>query len=173
MSIQVIDKLKNQLHRAAFLVAQPGKAEEAHSEILRCILDLEKLTQDSEGVSGQPPKLKILNQSHERSSADERDEISKVERRLRLWSRRPSQINTQILIAFLKAKREGIEHVTESDMRSRVPDPSSFDTNFAQMKIIAPKNHGKIFEHNGHEVTIWEPVKPFVTQFENNVFQSK
>ncbi len=173
MSIQVIDKVKNQLHRAAFLVAQPGKAEEAHSEILRCILDLEQLNQENEEVSDQPPKLKILKHTRQRSSTDEREEISKVERRLRLWSRRPSQINTQILIAFLKANREGVKHVTESDIRSRVPDPSSFDINFAQMKIIAPKNHGKIFEHDGQEVTIWDPVKPFVTQFEKTVFQNK
>jgi len=34
-----------------------------------------------------------------------------------------------------------------------------FRSNFNQMKIDAPKSHGKVFEvHNG-EVTIWEKVR--------------
>ena len=49
----------------------------------------------------------------------------------------------------------------------------SFESNFAQMKIIAEKNHGKIFEQYGENISLWSPVTDAVREYENVVFGSK
>lgn len=169
MPTSAIEALKSHLHKAAFLVARPDGAEAAHREILRCLVVVEGIERNRERNS--PDKPGGLNDGPRPSSApEERAEIAKVERRLRLWARRPAQINAQILRAFLQARRDGVTPISEKAIRERTPDPTSFETNFAQMKIIAPKNHGKVFAQIGNEVTIWEPVQDFVQEFEQSVF---
>ncbi|GHT11671.1 hypothetical protein AGMMS4956_05070 [Bacteroidia bacterium] len=39
-----------------------------------------------------------------------------------------------------------------------------FSTNFAQMVCFGKKNHGKVFEKNGDEVRLWEPVERFIKE---------
>ena len=169
MSESTLNNLKSHLHRAAFLVASPDGAEAAHKEILICLLLAEQLGhQESRKPSGWSSAL-VPQDSHS-LTAEERTEIAKVERRLRLWARRPTQINTQILRAFLQARREGIQPITEAAIRERISDPISFESNFAQMKIIAPKNHGKVFDQTGLEVRVWSPVSAYVREFEHRVF---
>ena len=169
MSTSTIEALKSHLHKAAFLVTHPDDAEAAHREILRCLVLVEHLERDGEGGSVDQPGVHNFD-PRSNTSDDERAEIAKVERRLRLWAKRPTQINTQILRAFLQARRDGAIPVTEKAIRERTPVSNSFESNFAQMKIIAPKNHGKVFDQRGSEVKIWEPVQDFVREFEQNVF---
>ena len=169
MSTSTIETLKSHLHKAAFLVTRPDDVEAAHREILRCLVLIEYLERDGEGGSGDQPGVRNFG-SRSNRSAEESAEIAKVERRLRLWAKRPTQINAQILKAFLHARRDGAILITEQAIRERMPVPRSFESNFAQMKVIAPKNHGKVFEQQGLEVKIWEPVKDFVREFERNVF---
>ena len=167
---QAIETLKARLQRAAFTVAQPGKAEEAHRLILDCILELEQLA-DSQSSCGSITQKEGNSRSSYGQSNEERREIAKVESRLRLWARRPTQINTQILVAYLKASKEKGGEVTEDDIRERLPDLASFETNFVQMKIIAPKNHGKVFEQIGDTVHIWPPVRQYVDEFARKVLK--
>ena len=41
------------------------------------------------------------------------------------------------------------------------------------MKIIAPNNHGKVFEQYGDNVSIWEPVVGAVKEYEKVVFKGQ
>jgi len=169
MSECTLNTLKSHLHKAAFLVARPDGAEAAHKEILTCLVLAEQLQQHDMQTRHVTSSRAVGDHSRSYTS-DERTEVAKVQRRLRLWARRPTQINSQILRAFLQARREGIQPVTEDAIRERISDPSSFESNFAQMKSIAPKNHGKVFEQIGLEVRVWPPVSTFVQEFEQRVF---
>ena len=40
------------------------------------------------------------------------------------------------------------------------------------MKIIAEKNHGKVFEQFGGNITLWKPVVTGVREYEKTVFDS-
>lgn len=155
-----LSELRNTLETLAFLVTQEGTAREAHAEIVKSLVLL------SEIETGYPDSKEPIA-SAEAVSA----EVNKVGRRLRLWAKRPDQINSKILTAFLRLKRAGAESVTESDLRNKLPEETSFDSNFAQMKIIAERNHGKIFEQYGDTITLWKPIIPAVRKFEKSIFQ--
>ena len=91
------------------------------------------------------------------------EEVNKVKRRLKLWANRPHQINTQLLKAFISLESKGTVFV--DDLAKAIDDPSKFSTNFNQMCIIAPNNHGKIFEVNQGQVSIWPPITDLVENF--------
>ena len=101
---------------------------------------------------------------------DEQNEIAKVRRKLPRWATKPNQNCTQVLRAYIQAKREGVQPITTAAIQDRLADPSIFPTTFAQMKNIAQKNNGKVFDQVGDEVRIWPPVAVFVDEFERRVF---
>ncbi|MGX5203443.1 hypothetical protein [Aliikangiella sp. IMCC44632] len=156
MSVELA-KLKKHLEKAAFLIGKEDQKQAVHSEILQALY----LVSDMES--------KMNSIENEQSIAKEKFEVEKVDRRLSLWAKRSSQVNTRILKAYLRLKRAGQRVISEEDLKREVNDPK-FDSNFAQMKIIADKNHGKIFEQYGAKVTIWPPVQELVNKFENDVF---
>ena len=41
-------------------------------------------------------------------------------------------------------------------------DSKTFNSNYAQMKILAPKNHSKVFEEIDGKVTLWSHVAEFI-----------
>ncbi len=144
------------------MVRKGDSEKKAHSEIVQSLIMLAEL---------KDALLKpIMPDTHEKTAVQE---VKKVGRRLKLWAKRPSQINTKILNAFLKLKRSGVTVITENDLKNELPEESFFDSNFAQMKIIAEKNHGKIFEHYGDNIHIWEPVASDIREYEKVVFENK
>jgi hypothetical protein len=151
--------LKNRLETAAFLVGKGGAEKEAHSEIIQSLI----LVSEIEPYLASP-------KSTNAPSVSESHEAKKVRRRLKLWSGRQSQINAKILNAFLKLRQAGASVITERDIQKELPEESSFETNFTQMKIIAERNHGKIFDQHGEQVTIWEPIAADVREYERIVF---
>ena len=56
--------------------------------------------------------------------------------------------------------------ITESALKNELPDVNTFESNFAQMKVIAKNNHGKVFEQYGDAVTLWEPITSYVREYE-------
>ena len=151
--------LKNRLESAAFLVGKGGAEKEVHSEIIQSLI----LVSEIESNLIAPKKTNA-------SSGSEIHEANKVRRRLKLWSGRQNQINAKILNAYLKVQRDGKSVITEQDLRNELPEESSFETNFTQMKIIAERNHGKIFDQHGERVTIWDPISADVREYEKIVF---
>ncbi|MBL7002567.1 MAG: hypothetical protein ISR69_00900 [Gammaproteobacteria bacterium] len=116
-----------------------------------------------------------LLHKHGEQQADEKpnlEEVRKVNRRLKLWAKRPNQINSKILNAFLRLKRSGLTTITESNLKNELPEEKSFESNFLQMKIIAEKNHCKVFEQFGENISLWRPVITGINEYENIVFEN-
>jgi hypothetical protein len=158
----IVSQLKNKLESTAFLVSKKGTEKQVHSEIVQCLVILAKI----EAI--------YLNDEKKYPVFDaEIIEINKVKRRLKLWAKRQNQINSTILNAFLKLERSGVSVITESALKNELSEENKFETNFAQMKLIADKNHGKIFEQYGDEVTLWKPIIPSVREYEKIVLPLK
>jgi uncharacterized membrane protein YvbJ len=151
-------KLQNKLESAAFLVSKGGAEKEAHSEIMQGLILVSEL------------RASCIQSNHtnitEASSNGDKQEIVKVQSRLRLWAKRQNQINSKILNAFLKLEKEQPSGVTEHDLKNELSDIASFDSNFSQMKIIADRNHGKIFDQFGDKITLWKPVISYVREYQ-------
>lgn len=157
-----ISELKNKLESAAFLVSKEGAAKEAHTELIQSLIiisELESIYEAPKNVSSQitPTKKDSI-------------EINKVSRKLKLWAKRPKQINSKILNAFLKLERSGASVITENNLKDELLDEKTFESNFAQMKIIAEKNHGKVFEQYGENIVLWPPVVSNIREYEKVVF---
>lgn len=147
-------EVKSDLEEAAFLVNSSGKEKEVHKLIMGSLMKLSK------HESATP-----VNDTTEQGKCNE---VNKVARRLKLWSRRPTQINTRILTEYLRLHSQQ-EFVTEQQLRQKFNQNDNFDSNFTQMKIIADRNHGKIFSVDGDKLSIWEPVKELVMNFKQDI----
>ncbi len=175
----LLRELKGTLKKAAFLVVSKAEPQEAHALLVEALVIVSRL-EDRE----HEPSAPMAGDEAPASSVDvaasgcgnlslaEVNEVKKVRNRLRLWSRRPQQINARILTAFLNLRRSGMTQITEQRLRSALPSDLPFDSNYAQMKIIADRNHGKVFETLGDEVSIWAPVEVDVREFERQTFGS-
>jgi len=89
----------------------------------------------------------------------------KANQRIPSWAFKPTQYNHKIIRAFFKAE-QATGRVTITDLEHLCSDKSvpelyvpTFRSNYAQMKLDAPKSHGKVFEDDGETVTIWGAVK--------------
>ena len=162
-----LDSLKKHLESAAFLVSRGELDKEAHAEIVRGLIIVSDLKRMLNKQRSEP-----LQKPMSRKPTDV-EEVRKVNRRLKLWAGRQTQINSKILNAFLKLERSGAAPIREIDLRNELPNEKSFESNFAQMKIIAEKNNGKIFEQYGENISLWSPVTDAVREYENVVFGSK
>jgi len=159
-----LSELKNKLESAAFLVSKEGAAKEAHAELIQSLMIVSELESIYE----------IPKDSSSPIAPTKKDskEINKVSRRLKLWAKRPNQINSKILNAFLKLERSGVSVITENNLRNELSEEKSFESNFAQMKIIAEKNHGKVFEQYGENIVLWPPVVSNIREYERVIFES-
>lgn len=97
-------------------------------------------------------------------------EKNKVRNRLELWAKRQNQINSRILNAYLTLERKGYTRITTSMISNQLRDIKSFQSNFNQMKTIAPHNHAKVFDVLDDVVTIWPVVEIHVRDYERKVF---
>jgi hypothetical protein len=91
------------------------------------------------------------------------DEIKKVEKRIQRWLRNPNQYNSKILNTFMRLSNNNEHSISVSLLEKHSDiDDGKFITNYNQMKIIAERNHGKVFEETHGEVRLWEPVADFI-----------
>lgn len=147
----VYQEIKDDLEEASFLINKSGEEKKVHKLIMSALMKLAK----NEDITQEKPISEI-------------SEINKVARRLKLWTNKPDQMNTRILTAYLKLESEEGK-VTEQRLKQEISEDSSFDSNFTQMRIIADRNHGKVFSINNGEVEIWEPIKQYVDTFKENL----
>lgn len=111
--------------------------------------------------------------SQQRRQDEDAQEVKKVEKRLKLWSRKPDQINSQILTCYLKLRyEERVEPVPLDLLRERyvrehsATDSREFDGNFSLMRLIGRTNHGKIFDVDAdNRVTVWPKAEAAVENF--------
>jgi len=89
------------------------------------------------------------------------NEIQRVERRVPLWMNRPTQHNSIILNTYMQLSNNNQTPIGVS-LLEKHSSTDKFATNYNQMKIIADKNHAKVFEENNGTVKLWEPVAEFI-----------
>lgn len=149
------DELNTKLQSAAFLVSSGAPAQKAQNEILQAMILADRIRQMTTG-----------NVEEGNTDRNEVQEINKVKRRLNLWSKKPDQINSKILSSFLSLERDGARVITEKMLKDSLVPNTFFDSNFVQMRTIADRNHGKVFDLKGDIVSLWPPVESYVRDFE-------
>lgn len=92
------------------------------------------------------------------NSGKEIYQINKVVPKLSKWFNNRTLICSQILINYLTLE-ENKNNVKYYDIAEKCKNLKTFKTNFAQMKNLGEKNHGKIFEVENGIVKIWKPVE--------------
>lgn len=104
--------------------------------------------------------------------SNERDEIQKVWSKIPKWFRNPQQINAKILMNYILLSRGNTVPVRiEVLERNYDLDSKRFITNYHQMKIIAERNHAKVFtENRDGTIELWDPVADFIIQEYKKVF---
>ena len=125
--------------------------EYAQNELMRIIVNLSKLTDN-----------KLESNSRGTILAEE-SEIERVHRRVPKWIRKPLQINTMILNQYMTMSANNENPVVLQTLEEAVGlNSRKFFTNYTQMKIIAEKNHAKVFTEEEGVVQLWEPVAKFI-----------
>lgn len=93
----------------------------------------------------------------------ENEEIKKVRRKIPRWFKNAHQINSRILVAFLKLKNDNVR-VTPTALREHCSEINDFEGNYNQMKNFGEKNHAKVFEENNNTIELWKPVESFILE---------
>lgn len=171
-----IQKLRETLESAAFLVSKGGSEREAHGKVVESLVilsQLESVIKNNPSYSSSEKKSFSVSASQQNRNINfsntEKDverEIEKVTRRLPRWFRNPSQNNSTILISYLKLLTQS-QKVSLQTLRNECLSVKDFDGNYNQMKNFGEKNHGKVFEERDGYVTLWEPVKEYILQLYN------
>lgn len=99
-------------------------------------------------------------------------DTGKANSRIPKWALKPHQINHKIIRAYFKEEsKKGtvtldyLEKMCGNEKTHPDTYVRDFRGNFAQMKIDAPKSHGKVFEVDSGVVTIWESVKDTLMEY--------
>jgi hypothetical protein len=91
------------------------------------------------------------------------NEIKKVKNRIPKWFQNKTQFNSKILYAFIALYLKD-KNVTVEELKKE-SNVETFKTNYDQMKIIAPKNHAKIFEEIDGNVYFWKEVEEYMWNY--------
>jgi len=130
------------------------------------------------GLSSISSKSKEINlykrgqeSMKEQLSNSEAMEIQKVQSRIYGWFIKTHQYNSKILLTFLKLSDCNKFSISVSTLEKATGlDGRTFNTNYHQMRTIAEKNHGKVFEEtlNG-EVSLWKPISKEIEELCNKM----
>jgi len=171
-ALEIARTVKSRLKTVAIslpLAREAGEQATIHGDILDLLLladNLEKLLESSIFPVLEPPTTESLQSENINSSQNAiSEEIEKVLRKLPRWAVKPQQINSRILKLYLDLESSGEVKITETLLMERYGNHAEFIRNFDQMKMISPKNHGKVFDVQNGVITIWEPVKDAVLDF--------
>ncbi|MEZ5757849.1 MAG: hypothetical protein R3D86_06485 [Emcibacteraceae bacterium] len=147
--------LNTNLNNLVFDIGQGVDRKNLHNQAMRIIMQLNSL------------KQKVAFSENKKSDETIVDEINKIKRKLKRWVQRPNQINSIILNTYLDLEKKGLKIITDDKIKEIALKSgiNKFESNFAQMCNIAPKNHGKIFDLDGKIVHLWEPIIPLVTEY--------
>ena len=151
-------------------------AKDAYRESI--ILDNEKLEEYLLSIMGNSKLLlnelnnKDTNNTIVKNESEiEFEEVRKIQRRVPLWLKRQHQTNYKILASFMRLSENNKHSISLSILEkdSNTESSKEFTSNYSQMKIIAPKAHGKVFEEENGQIRLWKPIENFVI----NLFEDK
>lgn len=99
-------------------------------------------------------------------------DTGKANIRIPKWATKSEQYNHKIIRAFFQVENE-LGEVPLEELERRCSDSESYPStyvrdfrgNFNQMKIDAPKSHGKVFEVENGNVVIWDYVKETLMEY--------
>lgn len=169
--ISALDSLKASIEQLIFDIGQGKEHKILHSSAIALLVKTAELKSGYEKVTPlSSPETRTVDNTSPQSSDNE--EISKVARKLPKWANNPQQINSRILNLYLFLQQQTPNAITEAYLRSQYGNDSEFDRNFSQMKIIAPKNHAKVFEIVNGAVNIWNPVLRNIKDYEKKVIEN-
>ena len=94
---------------------------------------------------------------------DENEEVAKIKRRVPKWINNPNQYNSKILNSYMILSNNNKFPVVVSTLQKHSGLSSDiFYKNYNQMKIIAQRNHGKVFEESNGSVILWQNVSDYI-----------
>lgn len=160
-----IQSLKQLISSLIYDIGQGVPHRELHNTALElhvAVSKFEKAYEEYINGSGEP----VITVKPDRyTDADVEEEIRKVARKLPKWANKQNQINSRILNLYLFLTEQYGRPISEDKLRQAYGNNSEFDRNYPQMKIIAPKNHAKVFDSNNGMVSIWPPVQGYVDSY--------
>ncbi len=154
----IINKLRESIESAAFLVATPDSQSQAHTKLVQSLVLLDHLEQHIPNASERVPSFQA-----ERNSETVALELQKLERKLPRWRKNTHQKNSQILIEFLKLSKDW-RKVAYETLKAHCRNIDGFERNYNQMKNFGDKNHGKVFDERDGYVELWEPAVALVLE---------
>lgn len=119
--------------------------------------ELQKKELDPLNIRSDEPKRNFI------LDGEKKNELHKIEKRIPKWLRNPHQINSRILIAYMKLLGDG-KSVPYYKLEASCRSIKTFQNNYNQMKSFGERNHAKVFEEAGLLITLWEPSREFVTK---------
>jgi len=149
--------------KTAFILAKDEETEAFKHSMLLYIIEIFEKTLESYRHDYRPRT----------SAASPREVYGKAKRLIPKWAREPMQKNHKIIRSFFAAEQAtGQAPLAEmerlcsdqTNMKLYVP---TFKSNYAQMKLDAPKSHGRVFEDDGETVHIWAEVKDALYRYKN------
>jgi len=172
----LISDLKSEMEKLIFGIASSVDLAILHKNSLELFTKISELNNIVEKHSFQNyDDLDLSRIALDIEQSPQHTEIIKVARRLKKWAtiRGRTQVNSKILKCYLDLRKHCNEPITENLFKKAFGITSDkteqFNRNFPQMKIIAPKNHGKIFDEKNGVITIWQPIEDFVNEYEIEV----
>lgn len=103
------------------------------------------------------------NLSQNSSVSDDATEVEKVKRRVPRWLNNPNQTNSKVLIKAMKFLVSS-DKMSYKQLEDECKGIDKFKGNFDQMANFGIKNHGKVFNKIGDNLSLWEPVRAFVRE---------
>lgn len=177
----IIEIIKSKAKQLTLDITQVGEKctkEQLYDNSLELLMNIHELEtiynkKNTAATQTFEPPHKTFTRHDRINENSIKDEINKVQRKLPNWATRQHQINAKILTLYLRLQDEGNTNITEEILMEKYNNQSEFHRNFPQMKIISPKNHGKVFEVQNGIIEIWEPVQDFVNEYRRVVFNSE
>ena len=120
----------------------------------------------------------LLNQMQNNKTSsyeiDEDEEIKKIKRRVPKWIKNPNQYNAKILNTFMKLSKNNQLPIVVSTLQIHSSlDSDIFYKNYNQMKNIGERNHGKVFEEENGNVSLWKPVADYIVNLYKGGFYER
>ncbi len=158
------------------------------SDLTQKIKLIESLAQEKQSIKEilaqvEQPHFEFGTQANDDDTSagvpivEEKRQVKKVQKRVATWIHRYfaglNPCNGTILVRFLELSAQNTRPVKRYELEESCKDVSNFITNYHNMRNMLPTNHGKVFEEEYGEITLWQPVADIVLEAYNRVRDSK
>ena len=131
----------------------------------------------------EQPHFELSTQTNDDSTnagvpiVEEKRQVKKVQKRVATWIHKYfaglNPCNGTILVRFLELSAQNTRPVKRYELEESCKNVSNFITNYHNMRNMLPTNHGKVFEEEYGEITLWQPVADIVLEAYNRARDSR